>query len=357
MRVLFLPKYGQRAASSRLRYYQYLPYLESQGIQCTVSPLFDDEHVKRLGLSRGKVAGVGRVLRSLTRRARVIRSAGKFDLVFMHCEAFPYLPPVLERLLVAQKTPYLVDYDDAIFHNYDLNPNPLVRRALGNKIAKVLRGAAGVIAGSDYLAEYARRVHSRVWVLPTVVDLERYPKNPRTRHHVPFAVGWIGSFSTTPYLNIVEEALSTFCTGEQAKFVAVGARRPDLDVESMEFRPWSEEAEVEDGLSFDTGIMPVPDTPWARGKCGYKLIQYMACGLPVIASPVGVNCDIVEPGRNGFLADTPQAWRKALEALRGDEQVSRRMGQQGRRKVEENYCLAVTAPCLLGRMRECAAGG
>jgi glycosyltransferase involved in cell wall biosynthesis len=200
-------------------------------------------------------------------------------------------------------------------------------------------------------------VNGRVWILPTVVDLDRYPENPQIGHHVPFTVGWIGSFSTTPYLKQVEEPLRTLCAGGDATFVAIGAKRPDLDVAPMEFRAWSEETEIQDGLGFDVGIMPVPDTPWARGKCGYKLIQYMACGLPVVASPVGVNCDIVETGRNGFLAETPQEWGKALATLRSDERAARQMGQQGRRKVEEKYCLAVTAPRLLDRMRETVAGG
>jgi glycosyltransferase involved in cell wall biosynthesis len=358
MRVLFLPKYGRRAASSRLRFFQFLPYLESRGVICQVAPLFDDDYVARRGRTKAgaaRAAGLARLAGAFARRARLLRNARDFDLVFMHCEAFPYMPSVLERYMARHRLPYLVDYDDAIFHNYDLNTNPLVRHLLGNKIADILRGAAGVIAGSEYLAEYARRVNDRVWVLPTVVDLDRYPVNVQTQSHVPYTVGWIGSFSTASYLKLVEEPLRMLSKAG-GKFVAVGARRPDLDIEPMEFRAWSEETEIADGLSFDVGIMPVPDTPWARGKCGYKLIQYMACGLPVVASPVGVNCDIIEPGRTGFLAGTATEWQKSLETLRTNVSEARQMGQQGRRKVEEKYCLAVTAPQLLQRMRECTTG-
>jgi len=359
MRVLFLPKYGRRAASSRLRFFQFVPYLERLGVACCVSPLFNDDYVarrSRMKAGAARAAGMARLVRAFAQRARVLRSASQFDLVFMHCEVFPYLPPVLEKRLIHCHVPYIVDYDDAIFHTYDLHRNPLVRRVLSNKISTVLRGSAGVIAGSAYLAEYARKVNERVWVLPTVVDLDRYPVSSQIDHHVPFTVGWIGSFSTADYLKLIEEPLAAFCAGGRAGFVAVGAARPDLRVEPMEFSPWSEKTEAQECLRFDVGIMPVPDTPWARGKCGYKLIQYMAAGLPVIASPVGVNADIVEPDANGFLATTAQDWREALEALRADPAEARRMGRQGRRKVEAEYCLSVTAPQLLQKMRECATG-
>ncbi|MDX1932711.1 MAG: glycosyltransferase family 4 protein [Capsulimonadales bacterium] len=357
MRLLLLPKYGRRAASSRLRYFQYVPYLESQGIVCTVSPLFEDEYVARRSRSRGgaaKAAGLLGLAQAFVRRAQAIRSARGFDLILMHCEAFPYLPPILERQLQRLGVPYAVDYDDAIFHNYDLHRRAIVRRVLGGKIASVLRGASAVIAGSEYLAEYARRVNDQVHVLPTVIDTERYGLSARpVSVGNEFRIGWIGSFSTMPYLRLIEEALAGYCREGKARLTVVGAGKMDLSVSPVEFREWSEATEVNDCRAFDVGIMPLPDTPWARGKCGYKLIQYMGCGLPVIASPVGANNDIVRSGENGFLAKTTAEWQEALETLRKDPVLARTMGETGRRLVEERYSLRATAPELKRILETC----
>src|SRR5205807_2806167 len=130
------------------------------------------------------------------------------------------------------------------------------------------------------------------------------------------------------------------------RFVVVGAREAALDGVPAEFRPWSEATEVEDILRFDVGIMPLPDQPWERGKCGYKLIQYMACARPVIASPVGANSEIVEHGVNGFLATTDEDWRSALDMLHAAPELRARLGAAGRRKVETAYSTRVTAPRL-----------
>jgi glycosyltransferase involved in cell wall biosynthesis len=190
--------------------------------------------------------------------------------------------------------------------------------------------------------------------MPTVVDLDRYPVgNDRVRHDV-FTVGWIGSPSTTRYLNEVQPALSTLSEGGKARLLLVGAEHISLDGVPIESRRWTEASEVQDVHDFDVGIMPLTDDPWSRGKCGYKLIQYMACGLPVIASPVGINNQIVEQGVNGFLAQTPDDWLHALTTLRDDVKLRARLGAAGRAKVEAQYTLQVTAPRLLTLLHEAA---
>ena len=120
--------------------------------------------------------------------------------------------------------------------------------------------------------------------------------------------------------------------------------RSTLPAVPTEHVPWTEAAEVAAIAEFDVGIMPLADEPWERGKCGYKLIQYMACGLPVVASPVGVNRQIVEHGVNGFLAETPTQWDEALRTLLADPALRQRMGQAGRQKVERQFSLQVTGP-------------
>jgi glycosyltransferase involved in cell wall biosynthesis len=156
-----------------------------------------------------------------------------------------------------------------------------------------------------------------------------------------------GSSSTARYLRDIAPALARVCRDGRARVRLVGSGSVDLPGVPVEGVGWREETEVDEIRGFDVGIMPLPDAPWARGKCGFKLIQSMACGLPVVASPVGVNAEIVEDGGNGFLATTQDAWKAALMRLAGDEALRRRMGQAGRQKVEARYCLQVTAERLV----------
>jgi glycosyltransferase involved in cell wall biosynthesis len=344
MRVLFLTKYGEKAASCRYRFLQYLPYLTAHGVECTVSPLFDDRYLEYK--FRSGHARAADVVAAFARRTLAILSSVRFDLVVLHVEAFPYLPPFFERALRLLGTKYVYDYDDAIFHNYDLHKNALVRFLLKDKIAAAIAGATTVIAGNPYLAQYARRVNQNVQIIPTVVDLARYLPAARPAD-APFTVGWIGSPSTSEYLKALAAPLKILCSEGECRIRLVGAGGLSLPELPLENIPWSEQAEIAEIQQFDVGIMPLPDEPWACGKCGFKLIQYMGCGIPVVASPVGVNREIVDHGKNGFLAQDGGQWLEALRSLRDDHELRRRMGEAGRHKVEQNYSLQVAAPMLL----------
>jgi len=267
-------------------------------------------------------------------------------VLWIEYELLPWLPAWAEGLLGGFGLPYLVDYDDAVFHRYDLHRSGLVRTILGKKIDAIMRKATLVTVGNDYLADRAHRAGAkRVEHLPTVVDLKRYHTAPGTGNSV-YTIGWIGSPTTAPYLRLVRPALAEVCGKHGGRLVVVGGP-PEMALDGVLTigRPWSEETEVAEVQRFDVGILPLPDEPWERGKCGYKLIQYMACGRPVVASPVGVNRQIVEQGTNGFLASTISEWIKALGALR-DSPLRERMGRAGRAKVERNFSVQVTAPRL-----------
>ena len=158
-------------------------------------------------------------------------------------------------------------------------------------------------------------------------------------------LGWIGQRSTASFLAPYAPLFERLAAHGKAHFKSVGIDAQNLGL-PMAFIPWSEETEVDSVSGFDIGIMPLVDEAFERGKCGYKLIQYMACGLPVVASPVGVNRQIVEHGVNGFLAETRAEWEKALQTLLADAGLRQRMGQAGRQKVERQYCIQVTGPTL-----------
>ena len=353
LRVLFLPRYARVAASSRCRFYNYFPFLERAGLQCDASPLFDERYWEKKNRT-GRTPPVD-VLRAYARRLVVLERVRRYDLVVVHCEALPYLPAFWERALVRLGVPYVLDFDDAIFHNYDLHPLRAVRRLLGDKFRLILEGAAAVIAGNRYLADYASAVARRVEVLPTVVDLEVYRPVGSSPNRGAVVVGWIGSPSTAPYLAGIAEALADFQRRSGARVVLVGSGPVQLPGVDLEVRAWSEATEVSDIGDFNIGIMPLPDTAWACGKSGFKLIQYMARGIPVVASPVGANRDIVESGVDGFLAAGKEAWVEALDRLAQDAVLRARLGEAGRRKVERHYSLQVTAPRLEGILRDAAS--
>jgi len=347
MKILLLSRYGRQGASSRVRSLQYLPYLESLGWQIDVSSFFSDSYLYALyrGQTRWRHVVVGYWCRLLA----LVR-ARNYDLIWIEKEIFPFMPAMAERLLVKVGLPYFVDYDDALFHRYDRHRSWFIRLLMGRKIDVVMKHAALVFTGNEYLAEHARKVARQVEVIPTVVDLKRYKVVP-TDSNRPLVVGWIGTPTTSCYLSIFSSIFESLKKEYDVRFVAVGSNESAMKGLPVEVWHWSEETEVNSIQKFDIGIMPLVDSPWEHGKCGYKLIQYMACGLPVVASPVGVNQKIVEHGVNGFLAQELSEWGLVLRYLLDSHDLRQRMGSKGRANVEAWYSLQIQAPRLEGMLR------
>lgn len=350
MRVVAFTKYDREAASTRQRVLQYLPYLARAGIHIDVHPLLDDSYVR--SLASGTAASKTAIAAAYARRLRQLLAPQKADLIWVYAELFPWLPASFERLAFRSGKPVLYDFDDAFFHPYDDHPNSLVRRALGGKLKPLIRGAAAVCAGNDYLKDYADRAGAKAVVLPTVVDIDQY-RPAATRPTRPLTIGWIGSPSTWGFVRPLLPLLAELCRTRGVTFSAVGAGAgAEADrFDGLTFTPWSEASEITSVQAMDIGIMPLPDEPWARGKSGYKLVQYMACGLPVVASPVGVNSTIVEEGVSGLLATDPAEWHTALTRLIDDAPLRAAMGQAGRTRAVEAYSLQTHAPRLVEVMR------
>jgi glycosyltransferase involved in cell wall biosynthesis len=351
MRILAFAKYGQIAASTRQRILQYLPFLHQHGIEVDVCPLLSDEYLIKYnkGIPQNRFA----IASAYIRRAWQAVSARRYDAIFVHYELFPYMPAVFERLVFSAGKPVIVDYDDAVFHTYDCHPNPVLRRLLTGKLQSLLSGSAAAICGNRYLAEYAKQFCSNTIVIPTVVDTDLYrPKAPHVPpRQGPPVIGWLGSPSTWQNVEPCLNEILAPVAQQRAQLHVIGANSAFRQVAGVVAKDWSEQSEISDLQAMDIGIMPLIDAPFQRGKCGYKLVQYMACGLPVIASPVGVNTDIVEEGRNGFLASSGEEWRGAIDRLLRDPDLRMRMGQEGRRLAEERYSLAVHQVRMLEVLR------
>ena len=355
MRVLLLARYGPLGATSRQRHRIFLPALADAGIRVTTDTLLDDGYLRRL--HAGEPARPAAILAAYGRRALRLARARRWDAVWIEKEILPWLPPIAEAWLHWRQVPMVVDYDDAWFHRYDEHPRPLVRRLLGGKIAAVMRSATTVVAGNGYIADHARAAGAaRVEIVPTVVDTDaiRPIEPPADR---PPTIGWIGTPANARYLDPIRPALAAACREAGARLLLVGAGgAPALGGLPGEARAWEEAREAADLADMDIGIMPLPDTPFERGKCGYKLIQYMAAGRPAVASPVGVNGTIVADGRTGFLPTTVEGWTDALLALVHDPALRRRMGRAGRERAVIHYSLAAWAPHQARILREAAEG-
>ncbi len=351
MRMLAFMKYGSQAASARQRLMQYAPYLADHGIEIEYLPLLGNDHMRRVAAGKGRA--LGQTLAAYARRLLSVLTRRDFDVLWVQYELFPYLPGAFERLVGLSGKPVVVDYDDAIFHMYDEHRASAVRRALATKLAPLLTRADTVICGNAYIQAYATRYCPRTPIIPTVVDTNVFKPRESARPDGPVVVGWIGSPSTWGFVEPLLPRLLPVLEREGAIMRVVGAGPRAKGLPGVEARDWAEATEIADLQSMDIGIMPAQDDPWQRGKCGYKLIQYMACGLPVVGSPVGVNSDIVTP-EVGLLARTPDAWEEALARLIGDASLRREMGVKGRARAEAHYSLHAQQPRLLEVLRALA---
>ena len=315
MRVLFLLTKRQ-PPSSRLRITGMVPALERQGCGCTVLPIPSDP--------------VGRM--------RMISACRRHDVVVLQKKTSLHLA---ELWLMRRANPNLVfDFDDAVmFHELE-HGKPLHVKSFA-KFLRTVRACRAVVAGNEFLAGFARPICPEVHVLPTPVDTDHYlPKD----HKVPgpgITVGWLGTPGGLAHLEILGEVfrqLATKVEGFRLKIISSAF----VDIPGVEVvkKRWRLEEEVADLQSFDIGIMPLQDSLWTRGKCGYKILKYMGVGLPVVASPVGINTELVRHGETGFLAADVPAWRDALETLTADRALRARMGTGGRAQAVARYAQA-----------------
>lgn len=361
VRVLALAPYPARAPSTRFRLVQYGEALADLGVDLHVHTFVTaDVYQTSPDWKRG-LGGADMVARGLRDLRVVLGQIRAYDVVMVQRGIAPFVDGWVVRALKRAGVPLVYDFDDAVYLPQEGGGGWVERlRAPRRATASFCRAAAHVLAGNAYLADFARDAlgpggRHRVSILPSVVDTDRFAPRARASDGPP-VLGWVGSDSTIPYLETLAPALAELCRLTRCRVTVVaGRRRPLLPGVAFDFVPWSADAEVAAIQGLDVGLYPLEDSPWARGKCGFKALQYLACGVPCVASPVGVLMDIVLPGETGYLADTPEAWIRACAELVGDGGARLRLGEAGRRLVEDRYSLEIHAPVLAGVLRDAAA--
>ncbi len=351
MRLLALvPSVYDRNPSQRYRIEQWEPLLKARGVHITYKP-FESKELNEVLYQPGRLPEKLRLVsKSLARRFAEVRAARDFDAVYILRETALLGPPVFERMLARLRVPFIYDFDDAVFERYVSPSNGyLSYLKFPGKTRTICRLAAHVMAGNEYLADYARAVNERVTVIPTTVDTEKYTVEPKADSDPPI-IGWTGSYSTVQHLRTLTGALRRLSERERFRLRVIGAEGINLDgLEGVEVEvlPWRSETEVSDLRPLDVGIMPLPEDRWSRGKCGMKALQYMGLAIPTVCSPVGVNSDIIRDGENGFLAATEDEWVEKLARLLRSPELRARLGRAGRETIEARYSAAVQAPRVL----------
>lgn len=343
IRVLgVVPTVADSSPGQRFRIEQWQPYMERHGIELVLAP-FESEELRAVLYVQGHMGQKASLVgRSLLARLNDLRSArGRFHCAYVFREA-SLVGPALERLVHRTGLPYVFDFDDAVFVRYRSPTNgylSLLKNPARTKVS--CRLADHVMAGNRYLADYASRFNPRVSIVPTTIDLSKYridrSETAGRSSNGPLVIGWSGSHSTAQHLAPLSRALRRLARERDFTLLVIGAPAPDMPGVDTRAIVWSSQSEVADLRQIDIGVMPLPDEPWSRGKCGLKLLQFMALGIPSVSSPVGVNTEIVDDGTNGFLAANEDEWVGRLRDLVDSAQLRRRVGTAGRRTVEKQF--------------------
>jgi glycosyltransferase involved in cell wall biosynthesis len=344
--VLFIVPYPLgMAPSQRFRVEQYFPVLDEKNVKYKVASFIS---LKTWGIlyKGGSVLqkAWGIAMGYLRRTKHVLCDAPRYNTIFIHREAAPLGPPIFEWILVkVLRKQVIYDFDDAIWIPNTSGENKLISyfKAFW-KVPKICKWVNVVTAGNHYLAAFATDSGAKnVVYLPTVVDTEgRY--NLQKQHIVDkkLVVGWTGSHSTLKFLDTIVPVIQKLQGKYNFTFLVIADKKPELNIKDFTFITWNELSEIEDLIQIDIGLMPLTNDKWSEGKCGFKLIQYMALGIPSVASPVGVNKAIIDENENGYLCSDPWDWENKIIQLLTNTPLREQMGKQGMQKIQELFSIA-----------------
>lgn len=338
--IYFLVPYPHgEAPSQRFRFEQYLTLLEKEGFSIEIHPFLDNKTWKTL-YSQGNVAKKGfGILKSFFRRFALMFQLKKADYIFIHREAAHLGPPVFEWIISKLlKRKYIYDFDDAIWlPNYSETNAKFHRLKAYWKIKYCMKWAHKIVAGNEYLANYARQFNNNVQIIPTTIDTEFHHNLISDQTKEKPVIGWTGTHTTMHYLDKLIPVIEDLESKYNFDFLVISNEKPNYQLKSLQFIKWNKETEIQDLAKMNIGVMPLEKDIWSEGKCGFKGLQYMALGIAAIMSPVGVNITIVEDNVNGLLADSPEEWKLKLTELLENKELRIKLGTAGRQTIEDRF--------------------
>jgi glycosyltransferase involved in cell wall biosynthesis len=325
---------------SRFRIEQWAKILSAQGFTFTYVP-FDDERLYGVLYSSGNVLAKSMgMMRGLLRRIALLRKIRDYDAVFLFQEASRIGPAFLERIIAA-KRPVVLDFCDPIYlpPPADKTGNQRFRfLKFVNKTEAICKLSSHILVGNEELGGYARRFNPKVTVVPITVDMDEYtPRPSRTDDNRLPVIGWTGSYSTVAHLETVRGALEKLGAVNKFRMNVMGTENFTLGGAPTRSEAWRSNREVPFLHECDIGIMPLPDDPWVKLRSHLKVRQFMAVGVPCVASPVGIITELIEDGVNGFLASSEQDWIDKLSRLLGDPALRAEMGKKARATIQQKY--------------------
>tara|TARA_A100001388_G_scaffold277635_1_gene270080 strand:+ start:5932 stop:7005 length:1074 start_codon:yes stop_codon:yes gene_type:complete len=338
-KVIAFTKYSRLGASSRLRIMQYTAKLKNLGYEIEISSLTNDEYLKKK--YSGNYLLFFQILYFYIKRVFELRKIFSKDIIWIEYELFPFLPSFFEILITLLGKKYIVDYDDSIFENYKESKNFFVRNFLSKKIDNVIKNSEVTITGNKYLERYAKdRGAKHTKCIPTVVDESKYDIDFTPNEKQDLVIGWIGSPGSQKLLKEYAPSLNKLCKDKNIKLEFIGANSVlfnwfDSSIASITH--WTEKDEAYNLQNIDIGIMPLTQSRWSKGKCGYKIIQFMACNKPVVASYTEANSDIVKDNECGLLAENIEQFIECLNILISDKAKREEMGMNGKNAVRNTY--------------------
>jgi glycosyltransferase involved in cell wall biosynthesis len=359
IRVLAISPIPEEGAGCRFRIAQFIPYLNAHGFDVTLNALYTTEFFRQV-YKPGNLLGKALGFTALSLKQIYKLTDGRtYDVVFIYREVFPIGPAIMEWLISLPGNPPIVfDFDDAIFLPSTSEANRMIAALkVPSKVATIIGRSAHVTAGNEFLAQYARRFNPAVTVIPTCVDTDVFrPRDSAgTLDSRGPVIGWIGSPTTSAYIEGLGDVLREVAANRRFVLRVSGSGRPvSIPGVTVDNPEWALADEVELFRNLDIGVYPLVDDDWSRGKCGFKAIEFMACGVPVVAAAVGVNREIIEDGVNGFLASTHDEWVAKIRRLIDEPALRAQFAAAGRRTIEQRYSLRVNAPRLATVLRNAA---
>ena len=343
MKVLFLTPYptGQ-AASQRFRFEQYFHLLKERGIECEVSGFLDEGTWKLIYEKGFLMVKFWGMIKGLLRRIGNLIGISNYDMVFVHREALPIGPPIIEWMVTRVFRKKLVfDFDDAIWvPNYSESNKFFSFLKRYSDVSRVCKWSHKVSCGNQYLCNYARQYNANVIYNPTTIDTDDYHNREKDYTNIgekKFVIGWTGSHSTIRYLFEIVPVLKELERDHDFDFHVISDQDPHLDLKSFKFVKWNRKTEIDDLIKFDIGLMPLTNDTWANGKCGFKALQYMALGIPAVVSPMSENSQMVEDMTDGLICNTLEDWKKKLEMVLNDKLILQRLSRHTREKIVKSY--------------------